>query len=155
MNQLVNYLYVFILSAIPILEQKASIPLGMRLGLNNANLYVVTLIGAVLPAPFILLFMPKIFEICKKIKLIAPIFEWYENRAMKKGSNIVKYELLGLFIFVAIPLPGTGVWTGSTVAAFLKLDFKKAFVTVILGAAVCGIIWLVGIESILRLLKIA
>jgi uncharacterized membrane protein len=130
-----------VISAIPVLEQKAGIPISMgALNLGGIVTYIFTLIGAVLPAPLILFFMPKLFNLLKRHRFLGKFVIWYENRAIKKGKNIVKYELLGLFFFVAIPLPLTGVWTGTTVAALLNLDTKKSLITVLLGAAVCGII---------------
>jgi uncharacterized membrane protein len=129
-----------ILAAIPVLEQKAAIPLALSLGYSDVSTYFITLVGAILPAPFILLFIPKVFVFLKRFDKLGRLVRWYEEGAMKRGKNIVKYELLGLFLFVAFPLPLTGVWTGSAVAAMLKLDFKKAFPTVILGAMVCGLI---------------
>ncbi|NLK98520.1 MAG: small multi-drug export protein [Epulopiscium sp.] len=129
-----------IISAIPILEQKAAIPYGIIQGIGFWEVYILTLIGAILPCPIIILFVNKSFEILKNIRWIRPIIEWIESRTMKKSESIVKYELLGLFLFVAIPLPGTGVWTGSLAASLLHLEFKKAFLAVSSGAAVSGLI---------------
>ena len=131
-------IWIMILSAVPILEQKAAIPMAMALGYTDATTYFATLAGALIPAPFIILFLPKVFDFLRRFKGLDRIVDWYEANALKRGKNIVTYELLGLFLFVAIPLPMTGVWTGSAVAGFLKLDFRKAFPTVILGAAACG-----------------
>jgi len=133
-------LWIIFLSAVPVLEQKAAIPMALALGYPEVTAYVATLIGALIPAPFIILFLPMVFDFLRKFEKLGKLVDRYEANAMKRGKNIVKYELIGLFMFVAIPLPLTGVWTGSAVAAFLKLDFKKAFPTVILGAAACGLI---------------
>lgn len=141
MQHFISILKSMMLSALPILEQKAAIPLAMyQWGLSDLEAFTYTLIGALLPAPLILLFMPRIINFCRRVKFLKPIVDWYEKRALKKGTNIIKYQLLGLFLFVAIPLPTTGVWTGTTVAALLKLEFKKALLVVMLGAAVCGLI---------------
>jgi uncharacterized membrane protein len=129
-----------IISAIPILEQKAAIPYGIIQGIGFWEVYILTLIGAIFPCPIIILFVNKSFEVLKKISWMRPVIEWIENRTMKKSKNIVKYELLGLFLFVAIPLPGTGVWTGSLAASLLHLEFKKALLAVSSGAAVSGLI---------------
>ncbi len=133
-------IWIMFLSAVPILEQKAAIPLALALGYPELTTYAATLIGAVAPAPFIILFLPMVFDFLRRFERTGKLVDRYEANAMKRGKNIIKYELIGLFIFVAIPLPLTGVWTGSAVAAFLKLDFKKALPTVIAGAAVCGLI---------------
>lgn len=133
-------IWIMFLSAVPVLEQKAAIPLALALGYPEVTTYIATLIGALIPAPFIILFLPMVFNFLRRFEKLGKLVDRYEAGAMKRGKNIIKYELIGLFIFVAIPLPLTGVWTGSAVAAFLKLDFKKAFPTVITGAAVCGLI---------------
>lgn len=133
-------LWIMFLSAVPVLEQKAAIPMALALGYPEMTTYLTTLIGALVPAPFIILFLPKVFDFLRKFKMTGRLVDRYEASAMRRGKNIVKYELIGLFLFVAIPLPLTGVWTGSAVAAFLKLDFRKAFPTVIAGAAACGLI---------------
>lgn len=140
-----------ILAAIPIIEQKAAIPLAISWGLSYYEAYFYTLIGALLPAPFILLFVPKAFAFCKRFRRLGQLVTWYEERSMKKGKNIVKYELLGLFFFVALPLPFTGIWTGSTVAALLNLKFRKALLTVILGGMFCGLIILLVSMGFLEL----
>lgn len=135
-------LFVFLVSAVPILEQKFAIPYGIHQGINYWLVYLYTLVGAVLPSPFILLLIRQIFEWLKKIPMAQRIIIKIENRALKKGKNIARYEIFGLFLFVAIPLPGTGVWTGSLAAALLRLPFKQSFIAVVLGAAVCGLILL-------------
>lgn len=142
-------LWIMVLSAVPVLEQKVAIPMAIGLGYSDIIAYTITLVGALLPAPIILLFIPKVFEFMRRFDKLGKLVDWYERGAMKRGKNIVKYELLGLFLFVAFPLPLTGVWTGSAVAALLKLDFKKAFPTVILGAMVCGLIILLIVKGAL------
>lgn len=144
-------LWVMILAAVPVLEQKAAIPMALALGYPELTAYMVTLVGALIPAPFIILFLPKIFDFLRRFDKLGKLVDWYESNAMKRGKNIVNYELLGLLMFVAIPLPLTGVWTGSAVAGFLKLDFKKAFPTVILGAAICGLIIMLVAKGFLAL----
>jgi len=150
MNTTIKIIETIIMSAIPVLEQKAAIPYAMeaRFGFFSSGVsltmwqaYLFTLLGALLPAPFILLFIPRIFKFLKRFKRLGKLVEWYEHRSMKKGKNIVRYEQLGLFLFVAIPLPLTGVWTGSAVASLIGLDFKKSLRTVIAGAIVCG--WII------------
>jgi len=140
-----------LLAAVPVLEQKVAIPMAMAQGYSDVTVYIVTLIGALLPAPFILLFIPKIFDFLRQYKKMGKIVDWYEKGAMRRGKNIVKYELLGLLLFVAIPLPLTGVWTGSAVAALLNLSFKKSLATIILGAMICGLILLLVFKGVFGL----
>lgn len=140
MEQGISLIKVMLLSAVPIIEQKGAIPFGLSEGFSYLETYILTLIGAVLPAPILLKLVPFILENLKRINILKRPVEWYEARAKKKGESIQQYELLGLFLFVAIPLPGTGVWTGSTIAALLGTEFKKSLFIVLFGAAVCGFI---------------
>ncbi len=138
-------LMVLFVSAIPVLEQKAAIPLGFTARMDYWEIYLYSLVGAVLPSPFILLLARKMCSLLKQISITKRMIQWIETRTMKRGKNIVRYELLGLFLFVAIPLPGTGVWTGSLAAALLQMRFKQSLLAITLGAAVCGaIIMLLG-----------
>ncbi len=142
---------IILMAATPIIEQKGAIPYALYLGYSNAEAFLITLVGAVLPSVFILLFLPQVFAFMREKKILVGFVDWYEKRALDKGSNIVKYELLGLLLFVAIPLPMTGVWTGSAVAGIIGLDFKRAFPTVIAGASICGILVLLVTNGILML----
>ncbi len=144
-------LIILIMAATPIIEQKAAIPFAIASGYSNLEAFLITLVGALLPAPIILLFLPKVFKLMREKNILVSFVDWYEKRALDKGSNIVKYELLGLLLFVAIPLPMTGVWTGSAVAAMIGLDFKKAFPTVIVGATICGGIIMLVVNGVLMI----
>ncbi len=137
------------MSALPVLEQKAAIPLALSFDMNWIEAFIYTWVGALVPAPFILLFVPKVIEWMRRFEHLKKIADWYEHSAMKRGKNIVKYELLGLFAFVAFPLPMTGVWTGSFVAALLKLDFRKSLLTIMAGAVVCGCIIMLVAQGVL------
>jgi uncharacterized membrane protein len=130
---------LIIVSATPLIEQRGSIPIGAYLNYNPWEVYCWTLLGAMIPAPFVLWLMPHIIEILKKIKFLDKLAYWYENRALKKCEKVKdNYKYVSIFLFVAIPIPGTGVWTGSTIASLLKLDYKKSLFAVILGAAMAG-----------------
>ncbi len=131
---------IIILSAVPVLEQKASIPIGVIAGLPIWEVYILTLIGATIPSPFILWFIEHIFMFLRRFPVMERIITYFERKTRGKSGNIEKYKLAGLFIFVAIPLPGTGVWTGSLAAVLLGLDKKSAVMTVFAGAAVCGLL---------------
>lgn len=131
---------ILILAAIPIIEQKAAIPIGVVAGLPVWEVYIITLIGAIIPSPIIIWFIEHIFTYLKRYPALDRLITHFEEKTRKKSGNIEKYKLLGLFIFVAIPLPGTGVWTGSLASVLLGLEKKEAVVTVFLGAAVCGLL---------------
>jgi uncharacterized membrane protein len=143
---------IVILAMLPILEQKAAIPIGVLAGMNVVEVYVLTLLGALLPAPFIILFITSIFNWLRGFSKIAPIVEKLEQKALGKSEQIKTYEMLGLILFVGIPLPGTGVWTGALIAALLRLDKKKAIVSVALGAAICGLLVLMFTHGVTSLI---
>ena len=130
---------VFIVSLLPILELRGGIIAGYALGMEWLPTFIIAFIGNILPVPFILLFIEFIFRQLKKTPL-RKIVNWCEQKAMSKSDSIQKYAYWGIFIFVAIPLPGTGAWTGSLIAALLKMDPKKAFPFIALGVLVAGII---------------
>ena len=126
---------IFVISMIPILELR-----GGLLAAGPAFLDVemwraipICIVGNLIPVPFILLLITKIFSWLKGTKLFRPMVEKMERKAMSKKDQIEKYEFWGLLFFVGIPLPGTGAWTGSLIAALLGIKFKKAFPAVILG----------------------
>jgi uncharacterized membrane protein len=133
---------VFLLSMIPISELRGSIPLGISLGLPPFEVFLISIAGNMLPVPFLLkLFRPIIRYVARTRLLRRPAA--YVLKKVNKGSNkVIRYELLGLFLLVAIPLPTTGAWTGSAVAAFLKLDFKKSFLFIFMGVITAGVIML-------------
>lgn len=131
---------ILILSAIPILEQKAAIPVGIIAGLPIWEVYILTLIGAIIPSPFIIWFIEHIFEFLRRYPTMNKIITKLETKTRGKSGRIEKYKLLGLMMFVAIPLPGTGVWTGSLAVVLLGLDKKKAILAVFVGAVICGLI---------------
>ena len=132
---------VFIVSMIPILELRGSIlAAGFMEGTTFLPTYIAAVLGNMLPIPFILLFIEKIFAWMKKSKHLHKLPDWIEKKAMSKSAQIEKYGYLGLFLFVAIPLPGTGAWTGSLLSVLLGLNPKKSFFFVFLGVLTAGLI---------------
>lgn len=131
---------VFIISMIPILELRGGLIVSQLLQIPITTAIPLCIIGNIIPIPFILLFIKQIFKWMKKIKLFRGLIERMENRAMSKSDNIKKYEFWGLVLFVGIPLPGTGAWTGSLIAALLEVDFKKAILAELLGIAIATVI---------------
>lgn len=131
---------VFIISMIPILELRGGLIVASLLQVPITTAIPLCIIGNIIPIPFILLFIKQVFKWMKKFKIFRGIIEKLENRAMSKSDNIKKYEFWGLVLFVGIPLPGTGAWTGSLIAALLEVDFKKAILAELLGIAIATII---------------
>ena len=131
---------VFIISMIPILELRGGLIVSKLLEVPITTAIPLCIIGNIIPIPFILLFITQIFKWMKKIRLFRGLVEKLENKAMSKSDNIKRYEFWGLVLFVGIPLPGTGAWTGSLIAALLDVDFKKAVLAELLGIAIATVI---------------
>jgi len=132
---------VFLISMIPILELRGGLLVaGPLLGVPLAKAIPLCIIGNIIPVPFILLLITPIFAWMKGTKLFRPMVEKLEAKAMSKSDKIEKYEFWGLVLFVGIPLPGTGAWTGSLIAALLGMKFKKAFPAVIIGILMATVI---------------
>lgn len=132
-------LIVFVVSLFPILELRGGILAGYALGMELLPTFVIAFLGNILPIPFILLFIRFIFQVLKKTPM-RKIVLWCENRAEKKSESIKKYAYWGVYLFVAIPLPGTGAWMGALIAALLNMDNKKVFPVIVVGVLTAGII---------------
>ncbi len=133
---------IFIISMIPILELRGGLLAASPALLNVPILKAIPIciIGNILPIPFILLLIRSILEWMKKVSCFRSVALWLERKAMSKKDQIERYEFWGLVLFVGIPLPGTGAWTGALVAALLRMKFKKAFLAILLGIAIATII---------------
>ena len=139
----------FLISMLPVVELRGSIPVGYSLGLPWYTNMIVSVIGNMIPVPIILLFIVKIFEIMKKKNILKNLVEKLENRAINRSESVAKSEFIGLMLFVAIPFPGTGAWTGALIAALLQLNRKKSFFTILLGVLIAAIIMTLGIYGVL------
>lgn len=131
---------VFIISMVPILELRGGLLAASVLNINITRALWICIVGNIIPVPFILLLITPIFNWLKQTKTFRPMVEKMEARALSKREQVEKYEFWGLVLFVGIPLPGTGAWTGSLLAALLGMKFKKAFPAVLLGIALASVI---------------
>jgi len=131
---------VFIISMIPILECRGGLVVSALLQVPIKQAVPLCVLGNILPIPFILLFIRRIFKWLKKFNKTRHLVEKLENRAMSKSDAMDKGEFLGLMFFVGIPLPGTGAWTGSLLAALLDIDFKKAIIACFIGILMATVI---------------
>lgn len=131
---------IFIISMIPILELRGGLIAASLLQVPITVAVPICIIGNVIPVPFILLFIRQIFKWFRNVPLIGGIIRRLEKRAMSKSDSIKQYEFWGLVFFVGVPLPGTGAWTGSLIAALLEVDFKKAILAVLLGIVIATVI---------------
>ncbi len=132
-------LIVFIISMIPILELRGSILAAGFLKMEFLSTFIISVIGNMLPIPFILMFIDKIFAFLKKTRF-KNLVEKLENKAMSKSDQIAKYGKWGLLLFVGIPIPGTGAWTGSLIASMLRMKKRDSLPFIFLGVLMAGLI---------------
>lgn len=132
-------LTVFVLSLMPIIELRGGILAAKLLDLDMVRAFFICLAGTLLPTPFILLFINKIFSWMRNTRFVK-LVDRLEAKGRSKFDKINRYKTIGLMIFVAIPLPGTGAWTGSLAAALMKMEFKSAMLSVALGTLIADVI---------------
>lgn len=135
-----NILRVFLLSMVPVIELRGAIPLGVGLGMPWVETFIICVIGNMIPVPFIMLFFRHILCWMKRVKHLDKIALWLEKKAGKGSVKIMKYASLGLMLFVAIPLPGTGAWTGAAAAALMNMRMRYAIPMIFLGVVIAGFI---------------
>ena len=141
MDLLRHLLYVFGLAMVPVFELRGAIPVGVAAGLPFWIVFITAILGNLLPVPFLILFTRRVFEwLRKKSAFLERLGSRLEKKAAAKEDLLKKYELLGLCILVAIPLPGTGAWTGSLVAAVFDIRLKHAFPAIALGVLIAAVI---------------
>lgn len=131
----------FLVSLLPVVELRGAIPIGATLGLPALTNALISIAGNILPVPFIILFCRKVFSwMRRKSARLGKWADWFENRAKAKGEGLYRGELIGLIIFVAIPLPGTGAWTGAIIAAILDIRMKTALPSILAGVLIAGVL---------------
>lgn len=138
-NTIPAELTVFLLSLMPVIELRGGILAAKLLRLQLVPAFFICLVGTLLPTPFILLFINKIFDWARNTRFVK-LVNRLEQKGRSKFDRINRYETLGLMIFVAVPLPGTGAWTGSLAAALMKMDFKSAMLSVACGSLIADVI---------------
>jgi len=148
---------VFFCSMIPIIELRGAIPMGWAFGLPWWQTYIIAVLGNLLPVPFILLFINTIIKWMSnsKIKFFNKFANWLLQKAEKNRAKIEKYAFWGVALFVAVPLPVTGAWTGSLVSAVINMKFWKALLSALIGIMIAGVIMTVifygGIDGLIAL----
>lgn len=133
-------LKTLVTAMMPILEIRGAIPVGVALGLDPWLAFAVGFVGNMLPIPILILLTRKIIEWLKKHNMLVKLTAWLENKGSKGAQKVQKYSFWGLFILVAIPLPGTGAWTGALVASLLDMRLKRALPAIAMGVAAAGLI---------------
>ncbi len=130
---------VVVTAAMPVIELRGAIPVGMSLGMSPWEAFVLSLIGSMMPVPFLLLLVRPIFAYLRQTELFRNLVDKLSNRTLAKSGNIQKYGFWGLLVFVAVPLPGTGVWTGTLAATLLGMRFKPALAAIWIGDVIAGL----------------
>lgn len=147
---------LFIISMIPLIELRGSIIFGAAMGIPWQHAFLVSFLGNILPVPFLILLARPIFAWLKTTRLLAGFTQKVEDRLMKKADKVTvqKYSAVGLFLFVAIPLPGTGAWSGSLIAALLDVKMRYALPAVIAGVFAAGVIMTVASYGLLGAIQL-
>ena len=144
MNLLKHYVMIFFVSMVPIVELRGAIPISQGFGLPLLQSYIICVIGNMLPVPVIFFFARKVLIWGKDKKFIGGFFTWCLDKGERGGEKLKEKAGKGLYValllFVGIPLPGTGAWTGTLAASFLDMDFKSSIIAVMLGVMLAGII---------------
>ncbi|MCR5485037.1 MAG: small multi-drug export protein [Clostridiales bacterium] len=133
-------LVIFLISMMPFLELRGGLVAAALLDIKFIEAFVICFVGNIIPVPFILLFIRKIFHILKKTKTLSGPITRLEERSMKKGAKVKRWRDWGLLFFVAIPFPGTGGWTGALIAALLDIRIKRSLPIIAVGILIAGII---------------
>ena len=150
----VKYLVTYIISALPVVELRGSIPIGcMAFKIPWYWCYILAVLGNLLPIPIILLFVEKAIGWLKNTKHLKKLGLWLEKKAEKNTPKVQRFETFGLMIFVAIPLPMTGAWTGALVAALTGMRFRNAMISIIGGVMIAGAIVTLIVEGALGFLS--
>ena len=150
---MINYLIVFLISIVPLVELRGAVPWALTQNMPVLPSYIVAIIGNILPVPFIFFFARKVIEWGKDKRFIGKIFSFCLEKGHKGGEKLMKKAGKGLyfalFLFVGIPLPGTGAWTGVLAASILDMDFKKSSAAVMAGVILAGIIMGLGTKLVM------
>ncbi|MBQ3852174.1 MAG: small multi-drug export protein [Lachnospiraceae bacterium] len=155
---MIEYLICFFISMVPLIELRVAVPFGLTRGLDPLILYPICIVGNMLPVPVIFFFARKVLEWGKDKKVIGKFFTFCLEKGHKGGEKLQSKAGRGLywalFLFVGIPVPGTGAWTGTLAASILDMDFKKSVIAVIAGVVLAGIIMGLGTAGVLTILGI-
>ena len=143
-----NYLIIFLISMIPLIELRGAIPVSQAMQLPIIPSYIICILGNMIPVPIIYLFARKFLEWGQNKKIIGGICRFFLEKGTKAGDKLQSKAGRGIFLalllFVGIPLPGTGAWTGTLAASFLNMKFKQTVIAVMLGVLLAGLIMMAG-----------
>lgn len=139
-----DILKTLVTAMLPILEIRGAIPVGVAAGMDPWTAFAIGFVGNMLPVPFLILLARKVIEWMKKHHILDKLTSFLERKGSQKAQTVQKYSFWGLFILVAIPLPGTGAWTGALVASLLDMRLKRALPAIAMGVIVAGLIVLLA-----------
>lgn len=145
-----KYALIFVISLMPILELRGGLIAASLLGIAPIPAFLVCLCANVLIIPFVLFFIEAVLNLLSRFKKLGELINWFKNKTLKKKDTIEKYGYLGIMLFVAVPLPGSGAWTGCFLAVLLGLDKKKSFLAALLGVLIAGVIMMIFSYGILK-----
>lgn len=145
-----KYVLIFIISLMPILELRGGLIAAALLDIKPLTAFLICLLANIIIIPFVLFLMETVLNILSKFKFFKRIIDWLKKKTLKKKDTIEKYGYLGIMIFVAVPLPGSGAWTGCFLAVLLGLDKKKSFLAALLGVLIAGIIMMIFSYGLLK-----
>lgn len=135
------FLHTLLMSMVPVVELRGAIPYGLAMGLEPWFTYLAAVIGNMIPVPLIMVFIRRLFNwMRQRSAWLAQRVDWLEQRAERKSDLVKRYALVGLVILVAIPLPGTGAWTGALVAAVMSMRLRQSFLAILAGVLIAGVI---------------
>lgn len=151
-DSLPKELLVFIMSMTPLIELRGGIPFAYLLGFPLPLTLVLTIVGNMIPVPFILLFIKHIFKFLRDHNIMTNVINKVTSRAMARSHKVENLEFWGLVLFVGIPLPGTGAWTGALIASLLNIPFKKAITAIFLGILIAATIMSLGVYGVIEVI---
>ena len=140
---------VFIISMVPLVELRGAVPLGAAAGIPWTTLFPLAILGNMLPIPLLLVFGEKLLEWAETLPPLKKFAAAYKKKLLSKSSEVTKYARLGLYLFVAVPLPGTGAWSGALIATLLKMPKTRALLSIFCGVITAGIIMLIASHGVL------
>lgn len=142
---------LFLVSLLPLVELRGAVPLGVAAGMPWYEILPICYLGNLLPIPFLLLFAQRLLDWLARIPLVKGAANWYTSKLNSKKAQITKYAKWGLFLFVAVPLPGTGAWSGAMIASILKMPPIRAFASIAAGVVAAGLIMAIASSGLFSL----
>ncbi|MTI46816.1 COG2426 family protein [Sporosalibacterium faouarense] len=140
LQDLKNEIIITLIAAVPVIELRGAIPIAISMGFSPLHSMILSVIGNMLPVPFLLILLEPLFKYFGKTKMFGGLVAWLKRRTLRRSKRMKKYTILGLFLLVAIPLPATGAWTGTVAAILFNVKFRYAFLTILAGVITAGII---------------